>query len=76
MTDKQKTVTPDSNLGEIVRHYPQAAEIMLEYGLHCVGCFASAFDTIAQGARIHGLSDQEVAEMVGRINKSMQEASQ
>jgi hybrid cluster-associated redox disulfide protein len=71
-TKKEKIViTKNSNLGEIVYKYPEAAEILLDYGLHCVGCFASSFDTIEEGAKIHQFSDDEVEEMVTRINEAV-----
>lgn len=69
MKRKKFEVTAESKLGEVINNYPQAGEVMLEYGLHCLGCFASQFETIEQGARIHGLSDQEIVEMVERINE-------
>jgi hypothetical protein len=31
-------------LGEVVYKYPESAEVLMDYGLHCVGCFANAFD--------------------------------
>jgi len=62
-------VTKHMILGEVARLYPKSAEIMLEYGLHCVGCFANAFDTIEDAMKIHGLTEQNIGEMVARINK-------
>jgi hybrid cluster-associated redox disulfide protein len=62
-------ITKDMNLGEVVFKYPEAAEVLTDYGLSCVGCFASSFDTIEQGAKIHQLSDEEMQEMIDRINE-------
>lgn len=73
MTEKNK-VTKQSILGEVVLEYPEAGKIMLEYGLHCVGCFVNAFETIEQGAKVHSLSDQEVDELVEKINKAIAQA--
>ncbi len=67
-------VTKDTNLGEVALSYPQAAQIMLDYGLHCVGCHFNAYDTVAMGAKIHGMTDDEVEEMVGRINEAIVQA--
>ena len=36
-TQMEQKVTKDMTIGEVVRKYPAAAEIMLSYGLHCVG---------------------------------------
>ena len=70
MTQVAKTkVKRESNLGEVVFKYPQAAEILTDYGLHCVGCFASSFDTINDAAKIHDMSDEEIQEMIDRVNE-------
>jgi hybrid cluster-associated redox disulfide protein len=65
----QKIIDKETNLGDLVMQHPEAAEVLLDYGLHCVGCIASSFDTIEMGAKVHGLSDEEVEEMVERINE-------
>src|SRR3990167_7959184 len=57
-------VTRDMNLGEIAARWPAARTILLDYGLHCVGCFASSFDTLEAGAKVHGMSEEEIEEMV------------
>jgi hybrid cluster-associated redox disulfide protein len=70
MENKEKvTITKDMNLGEVVFKYPEASEVLTDYGLSCVGCFASSFDSIEQGAKIHELSDEELEEMLERINE-------
>lgn len=69
------TVTKDTNLGELVKSYPQAGPLLLEYGLHCVGCFANTYDSIEMGARVHGMTDEEVEEMIGRVNDLISEGA-
>jgi len=66
---KDIIITKDMNLGEVVFKYPEAAEVLTDYGLSCVGCFASSFDSIEQGAKVHQLSDEELDEMLARINE-------
>ena len=68
-TQKEIVITKDMNLGEVVFNYPEAAEVLTDYGLSCVGCFASSFDSIEQGAKVHQLSDEELNEMLSRINE-------
>lgn len=62
-------ITKDANLGEVVFKYPEVVEVLTDYGLHCVGCFASSFDTIEMGAKVHGMSDEEISEMLERVNE-------
>ena len=66
---KDRKITKDHNVGELVFAYPKTAEVLLDYGLHCVGCGAMHFDTIEAGAKLHGLTDDEVEELVVRINE-------
>jgi hybrid cluster-associated redox disulfide protein len=62
-------IRPESLLGDVIRRYPEAGRIMREYGLHCAGCFFRAQETIEAGARVHGLGEDEIEEMVGRVNQ-------
>lgn len=61
----------DSNMAEIANRYPEAAQIMVEYGLHCIGCFANVYDTVETGTMLHGMNDKEVAMMLSEINTAI-----
>src|SRR4051812_10227474 len=61
-------ITGDMVIGDVVAAFPKAAPVMLGHGLHCVGCHANAFDTVEDGARLHGIEDQEIAEMIEEMN--------
>ena len=57
-------------MGELVRIYPELAAVLQEdYGLHCVGCMAADFDSLEQGAKVHGFSDKEIDKMVKKLNQ-------
>lgn len=62
-------VKRDDNLADILFKYPDTAEVFTDYGLHCVGCFANSFDTVESGAKIHGMSEEEIDEMLARVNE-------
>ena len=64
-----KAIQKDQNLGELVFNYPETAEVLMDFGLHCVGCGAMNYDTIEAGAKIHGFSDEEIKELIARINE-------
>jgi len=61
-------ITRQTIIAEAVEKNPKAAEIMLKYGLHCIGCHISPFETIEQGAMVHGISDEDIDKMVGEMN--------
>jgi hybrid cluster-associated redox disulfide protein len=58
-------------LGEAVTKYPQTGAVMMGYGLHCIGCHVAAWESIEDGAKGHGLSEQEIDEMVADMNKAV-----
>lgn len=64
-----KKINKNDNLLEILQNFPQTVEVLLDYGLHCVGCPASGFDTVEAGAKAHGMGDTEIDEMVERMNE-------
>jgi hydroxylamine reductase len=59
-------------LADVARDCPKAAELLAEYGLHCLSCFASEIDTLEQGAQVHGMKDEELDEMVNEINNELE----
>ncbi len=71
--DKKKAkVEKDMNLGALILKYPDVEEILVDYGLHCSFCVANSFDTIEMGAKVHGLSDDDVDDMIIRINEMIE----
>jgi len=64
-----RKVKKEDNLAEVIFKYPKVAEVLLDYGLHCVGCAANSFDTIEMGAKLHGMSGTEIDEIVTRVNE-------
>lgn len=60
-------------MAEIANTYPEAARIMTEYGLHCVGCFANTYDTVETGCRLHGMSEDQMHQMLKEINETIME---
>lgn len=66
---KQKSkVTKDMQIGEIVGRYPESSEVIQKYGLHCVGCHVSAFESLEEGCLGHGMDEQEIDNLVKDIN--------
>jgi hybrid cluster-associated redox disulfide protein len=60
-------------IGDIIRKHPFAAEIFMDYGIHCVGCHVSDFETIEQGILGHGFSEGELLDIIDEINEMIQD---
>ena len=52
----------DTNIGEILNVAPEKAEILLNIGMHCLGCPASQMETIEEACDVHGIDVEEVLE--------------
>ncbi len=68
ITTKKENISKDMLIGEVVKKYPESIGIMLEHGLHCVGCHVATWETIEQGAIGHGI---DVNKLVRDINEKI-----
>ena len=54
---------------DVMDKYPNAIDVVMNYGLHCIGCHVSAFETIEQGAKAHGLNKKDMEKMLKEMNE-------
>lgn len=62
-------ITRDMTVGEIVELVPDSVDVLLEYGLHCVGCGASMWETLEEGALGHGMSEDLLESLLEELNE-------
>lgn len=62
-------ITKKWTIAKIVEKYPQSADILVVYGFHCIGCAMAAYETLEQGADVHGLEEDDLVELVKKLNK-------
>jgi len=63
-------ITKDILILDLVEQNPSLMEILTEkYGLHCIGCMAASMETLEQGALAHGMTEDQINEMVENLNK-------
>lgn len=55
-----------TTIGELLEIAPEKADILLEAGMHCLGCPASQAETIEEACDVHGINAQELLE---KLNK-------
>ena len=56
----------DTRIGELLEVAPEKAEILLEMGMHCLGCPASQAETLEEACAVHGI---DVEELLAELNK-------
>ena len=58
-------INKDMTIGELLEVAPEKADILLEAGMHCLGCPASQAETIAEACEVHGI---DVDELIKKLN--------
>jgi hybrid cluster-associated redox disulfide protein len=70
-TIKKNVVRKNMTFAEIMEKYPDAANVLFESGLHCIGCGMAMYETIEQGCMAHGMSKKEIDELIKRLNNGV-----
>ncbi len=64
-------VTKDTTIGELLEIKPAAIPVLMEIGMHCIGCPASQGETIEEAAMVHGV---DAEALIAKINEQPDEA--
>lgn len=64
-----EVITKDMSIMDVVQKHPETAEIFFKHGMGCLGCAASRFENIEQGAQAHGI---DVEALMADLNKTIQ----
>ena len=59
-------ITKDMTIGEVVRQDANKAEVLMSFGMGCVGCPSAQAETIAEAATVHGIN---LDELLTALNK-------
>ena len=62
-------VTKDTMIGELLRIDMGVAPILMNIGMHCLGCPASQGETIEEAAMVHGI---DPGALVDEINNFLE----
>ena len=57
-------VTEKTLIGEIVMKHPEAAEVLMSIGMHCLGCPASQMESLEEACMVHGVETAPVVEAI------------
>ena len=60
----EQFVTGETLVGEVVSKYPEAIEILLSIGMHCLGCPASRNESLQDTCAVHGIPAEQVIEAI------------
>ena len=57
-------ITKDMTIGEILATAPNVAPLLMNVGMHCLGCPASQGETLEEAAMVHGIDIGELMEYI------------
>ena len=59
-------ITKDMTIGEVIRVKDNAPEILMSFGMGCVGCPSAQAETIEDASTVHGLSLESLLESLNK----------
>ena len=59
-----ESVNAQTLVGEIVMNHPEAIEVLMSIGMHCLGCPASQAESLEDACAVHGIPLDQVVEAI------------
>ncbi|MFZ2955653.1 MAG: DUF1858 domain-containing protein [Candidatus Ozemobacteraceae bacterium] len=61
-----KPITPEMTIAEAFKANPEAARILGEFGMHCIGCAVSTSESLSAASQVHGI---DLQALLAELNK-------
>ncbi|TCK90513.1 hybrid cluster-associated redox disulfide protein [Natranaerovirga hydrolytica] len=59
-------IKKDMTIGEVLRVKPDAPQILMGFGMGCVGCPSAQAETIEEAAMVHGIDVNKIIEALNQ----------
>ena len=63
-------IPADTLIMECVNLNPNSAQILMSYGMHCLGCAMAHGETIGEAVSVHG---KDLEELLEKLNEGVEE---
>lgn len=60
-------ITKDTTIGEALNIKPGIAPVLMEIGMHCLGCPSAQGETLEEAAMVHGLDADELMKKIAAV---------
>jgi len=60
------TINKDMTIGEILMTKPELAAVLMDNGMHCLGCPSSQMESLEDACFVHGI---EVSKLIEKLNQ-------
>ncbi len=65
-------ITKDTVIGDLLKIDIQLARFLMQIGMHCIGCPASAGETVEEACQVHGVDADELVEQMNNYLEAAQ----
>ena len=63
----ENKITENTTIFEAIQINPKAGEILMSFGMHCLGCALAHGETVGEAAEVHGADLQEMLRQLNDI---------
>ena len=63
-------ISKDAIIKDVVDKYPESLKIFAKHGLHCIGWGGALFESIEQGAQVHGVNIDKLMDDLNKLDAS------
>ena len=64
---KMAEITKDMTIGEILRTKPEAASVLMDAGMHCLGCPSAQGESLEVAAMVHCMNIDDIMMKLGEL---------
>jgi hybrid cluster-associated redox disulfide protein len=66
----QPVITGETLIADLVESFPLVVDFLVEeYGFYCFNCFLSSYESLEEGAKVHGIEGDNFQELLENVNK-------
>jgi len=62
-------ITKNMIIGDLVRNYPEAVNVLMQHGMGCVGCPSAQAESIENACEVHGM---DIESLLKALNSAVE----
>lgn len=62
-----ENVTKETTIGQLLRMNPDAAPVLMNAGMHCLGCPSAQGESLEEAAMVHGMDIDDLMEKINAL---------
>lgn len=63
-------ISKDTMIGSLMVTNPEVAPILMQIGMHCLGCPSAQHETVEEAAMVHGVDPELLVEKINAFIES------